>query len=267
MGIDELEKLLVIPQLSTYIAHLDDRLLKLGAQSSSLSPVVNQIIKSGGKRLRPVVLIAMAASRGKNIDDNVIAGGAVVELIHMASLVHDDLIDDSQLRRQGQTTNKRLGSATALLVGDYLLALACREAAGISQKIARLSAATIVTMCEGQAQQLAGKEAGIEYYLEVAEKKTASLFSLAATVGGLYAGLSTADINRAELYGKSFGMSFQIIDDIIDHELGAITSAQALAKIYEYNTGAAQTLNTISDHSPILQGLAELPNIYLDWAL
>jgi heptaprenyl diphosphate synthase len=153
------------------------------------------------------------------VSDNVILGGISCELVHLGSLYHDDVMDEGVTRRGVETVNAKWGNLQAILAGDFLLARASEIAAGLGNDIAGLLARTISQLCEGQIEELRftyNVSRTIPSYLLSIEGKTASLYSTAARIGGLVAGHDAVVVDALTNYGTSFGMLFQIIDDILD---------------------------------------------------
>jgi len=153
------------------------------------------------------------------MSDKVYNAAAAIELLHIASLVHDDIIDGAGTRRGVKTINAEEGVFTAILAGDYLLAKAFESAALVDQQVAGAQAVTFATMCNGQGQELADRynlSRTANSYLEVIRNKTAGLFSLACQMGSVCADLPQEQVAALIEFGESFGMAFQIADDLLD---------------------------------------------------
>ena len=184
-----------------------------------LTELASHLIVAGGKRIRPVVAMTAALTGSDHVSDDVVQGGVSVELVHLGSLYHDDVIDEADTRRGVDTVNAKWGNLQAILAGDFLLSRASEIAASLGTEVAALLAATIGRLCLGEIAQLrhtystARTEAD---YLESIEGKTAALFSTAARVGGIVGGLSRAHIESLTSYGCALGMVFQIVDDVLD---------------------------------------------------
>lgn len=185
-----------------------------------LTEIASHLIVAGGKRLRPVMTIAAAqVGASEPVSDNVILGGISCELVHLGSLYHDDVMDEGVTRRGVETVNAKWGNLQAILAGDFLLARASEIAAGLGNDIAGLLARTISQLCEGQIEELRftyNVSRAIPSYLLSIEGKTASLYSTAARIGGLVAGHEPSVVDALTNFGTSFGMLFQIVDDILD---------------------------------------------------
>jgi heptaprenyl diphosphate synthase len=184
-----------------------------------LTEIASHLVVAGGKRLRPVVTLVAAQVGGAATSDDVVAGGVACELVHLGSLYHDDVIDESDQRRGVETVNARWGNLQAILAGDFLLARASEIAASLGTEVAGLLARTIGWLCEGQIEELRhtydlGRTE--ESYVASIHGKTASLYGTAARIGGLVAGLDRDTVNALTDYGTAYGMVFQIADDILD---------------------------------------------------
>ena len=184
-----------------------------------LSEVAGHLVSAGGKRIRPALTAAAALAGGAAVTDDVVQGGISVELVHIGSLYHDDVMDEADSRRGVQSVNARWGNLTAILAGDFLLAKASEIAASLGTEVAGLLAATIGRLCEGQVGELrtafnVGRTEA--EYLESIGGKTASLTSAACRIGGIVAGLPRPHIDALSDFGHEFGMVFQIRDDCLD---------------------------------------------------
>src|SRR6266513_2501692 len=150
-----------------------------------LTEVASHLILAGGKRVRPLFAIASATAGGAEVTDEVILGGVAVELVHLGSLYHDDVIDEAQTRRTVESVNARWGNLTAILAGDFLLARASEIAASLGTEVAGLLAATISELCEGQVRELSqvfNVTRSEEAYLEAIQGKTAALMSASCRI-------------------------------------------------------------------------------------
>jgi len=188
----------------------------------ALTEMASHLMVAGGKRIRPLLAIAAGAcaeGRDGPVAREVVLGGVSVELVHLGSLYHDDVIDEAVTRRTVESVNAKWGNLRAILSGDFLLAKASEIAAGLGTEVAALLAATIGRLCEGEvaeletAYQLDRTEAA---YLRSIEGKTASLFSAATRIGAIVAGLPREHVERLTEFGTAYGMAFQVIDDILD---------------------------------------------------
>lgn len=187
-------------------------------------PLVNQvaeyIISAGGKRLRPVLVLLIANAygyQGKNHHDL----AATIEFIHTATLLHDDVVDESSLRRGRQTANALFGNAASVLVGDFLHSRAFQMMVSVgSVPIMQVVADATNVIAEGEVLQLLNMhdpDVTEDRYLQVIRSKTAKLFEASAKVGALIAGANEEQVEAAAEYGRSIGTAFQLIDDVLDY--------------------------------------------------
>ena len=187
-------------------------------------PLVNQIaeyiISAGGKRIRPMLLLMMANAhgyRGKHHHDL----AAVIEFIHTATLLHDDVVDESSMRRGRQTANALFGNAASVLVGDFVYSRAFQIMVRVGEmRVMQILADATNVIAEGEVLQLLNMhdpDVTEERYLQVIRSKTAKLFEAAAQLGALIAGAAEAEIEAAAEYGRSLGTAFQLIDDVLDY--------------------------------------------------
>ena len=225
--------LLAVPHLSDDLARVEHALQEaVRSEDAYLTEVASHLIRAGGKRLRPALALASAATRSRGgvvggpagdaserASEDVVRGAVAVELVHLGSLYHDDVIDEALTRRNVESVNARWGNLTAILAGDFLLARASELAAELGTEVAGLLAATIGRLCEGQVRELAqafDTTRTEQAYFTAISGKTAALFATACRVGALTAGLPRADVEALTAYGDHFGMAFQIIDDVLD---------------------------------------------------
>jgi len=187
------------------------------------------LVQAGGKRLRPALFLLCA--RGGNPNQSELLPMAVaLELIHMATLVHDDVIDNAATRRGRPTANARWGNHSSVLTGDYLWAKAFSAiAVGTKQNMLKILTDVISNMCEGEIVQLReafnADQDEADYRLRVAQK-TADFIAASCEIGALYGGLDERDVVQVREYGYAIGMAFQITDDILD----ITASAEQLGK-------------------------------------
>jgi geranylgeranyl pyrophosphate synthase len=191
-----------------------------------LAPMLSSVLPGSGKRLRPALalLIGRMGATAEDLDGlNQMAVG--VELLHTASLVHDDIVDESDTRRGGATLYARVGNALAVLVGDYLFSQAAQACVATGNlDVVRLFAETLGAMAQGQIddanRQLGGRHGwetlSREQYYRTIGGKTGSLFVLACKGTGLLVGLSPARVEALHVYGENLGLAFQVFDDILD---------------------------------------------------
>lgn len=187
----------------------------------------HHLVDAGGKRFRPMLVLLAGSLGGDPDDDALVEAGVVVELVHLATLFHDDVIDGAETRRGTVAAHVRWSNTTAILTGDHLLARASELAADLGVEVTRIMARTIAALCAGQIREVQGSRQAQEHgmapvepdrthYLAVITDKTASLISSACRLGALLSGLSGEAIEAMTAYGHHLGMSFQIADDVLD---------------------------------------------------
>ena len=195
--------------------------LKLASEINLIHKMTEHHLKSGGKRIRPLLTLASAKLCGYLEGDRDINLAACVELIHSATLLHDDVIDNSNIRRGVETSNAIWGNQSSILVGDYLLSR-CFEimVEDGSLEILKLLSSTSSKIAQGEVMQLEHKgEVDIleETYFEIINRKTASLFGAATRVGACLVNKNKKEKDALESYGKNLGLAFQIADDALDY--------------------------------------------------
>jgi heptaprenyl diphosphate synthase len=186
-----------------------------------LGPMLSMILPGGGKRLRPALAL-LAGRLGRPEQTAMIDMAVGVELLHTASLVHDDVQDNSERRRGTATLYTKIGNALAVLVGDYLFAQSAQRCVATrDQRVIGLFAQTLASMCEGQIEEASrGNNPHLkvtrEDYYQTISGKTASLFVLACEGGALLAGLPEPQVAALRRFGQRLGLAFQLVDDILD---------------------------------------------------
>jgi octaprenyl-diphosphate synthase len=199
-----------------------DALIQQRLQSDVV--LVNQlshyIINSGGKRLRPMLALLMARACGYEGNKHVDIA-AIVEFIHTATLLHDDVVDESDMRRGKDTANNVWGNQAAVLVGDFLYSRAFEMMVDVNEmRVMNIMASTTNIIAEGEVLQLLNindAETSEERYLEVIYSKTAKLFEAACQLGAVLSGLSEEDEVVVAKFGTHLGTAFQLVDDILDY--------------------------------------------------
>ena len=193
---------------------------QLHSDVALVSQISEYIISAGGKRIRPALVLLVANAfdyRGTHHHDL----AAVVEFIHTATLLHDDVVDESSMRRGRETANALFGNAASVLVGDFLYSRAFQIMVSIDDmRIMRVLADATNVIAEGEVLQLMNMhdpDVTEARYLQVIRSKTAKLFEAAAQLGAMIAGASEAEIESAAEYGRSLGTAFQLIDDVLDY--------------------------------------------------
>ena len=199
---------------------------RLASDVVLINQIAEHIIAGGGKRLRPM-LHALAARTAGYRGDQHVKLAAVIEFIHTSTLLHDDVVDESGLRRGRQTANALWGNAASVLVGDFLYSRAFQLMVELDDmRVMRILADTTNTIAEGEVLQLlniGNADVDEAAYLAVIERKTAVLFAAATELGGLLGGLPDAQVAALRRYGMELGYAFQIADDLLDYTSDADT--------------------------------------------
>ncbi len=192
---------------------------ELRAGDELMTEAVLHLFEAGGKRFRPLFTV-LSASVGPQPDAwQVTVAGAVIELVHLATLYHDDVMDEAQVRRGAPSANARWGNNIAILAGDYLFATASRLVASLGPDAVRIIAETFAELVTGQMRETKGAAAGddaVGHYLKVVAEKTACLIAASGRLGGTFAGATPDQVERLARLGAIVGTAFQISDDIID---------------------------------------------------
>ena len=214
---------------------LAERLLAgLGAVDGLLRSVVDHedpfiaaasmhLSEAGGKRFRPMLTL-LAAELGTGINDEVIMAATGVELTHLASLYHDDVMDEADLRRGVMSANAQYGNSDAILVGDLLFGKASELVAELGPEAVKIQAQTFVRLCSGQIRDARPAPAGvdpIDYYLGVLADKTGVLIATAARYGAMFSGCPPETVQIMSQYGERLGIAFQLADDLLDISSGS----------------------------------------------
>jgi geranylgeranyl diphosphate synthase, type I len=200
---------------------IDGRLsmLAYAIEPSALSDVVRYALSQKGKRIRATILTLSCEAVGGDLG-RAIAPAMAVEMLHNTSLILDDIIDRSDIRRGKATINNRWGNEMALIACDVMLSLAMREITssdlGLTKQMVECVADSMLRLGEGEALELEKKDFGVDDYYKIADKKTASLFSASAESGALVGNADVKYVKALEQYGRHIGMAFQVRDDILD---------------------------------------------------
>jgi octaprenyl-diphosphate synthase len=192
----------------------------LNSEVVLINQIANYIVTSGGKRLRPMLLTLCAHACDYQGEDH-IPLAAIIEFIHTATLLHDDVVDESDMRRGQQSVHSVWGNAASVLVGDFLYSRSFQMMVGLnSMRIMEVLAETTNTIAEGEVQQLLNMgdpEVDQQRYMQVIENKTAKLFEAACRLGAIISGQPLEIENALAIYGNNLGSAFQIADDVLDY--------------------------------------------------
>jgi len=233
----------LIEQLSGTVKAVEEELHQL---VKSQAPLVNAIgahtLHAGGKRLRPAFLSLSAAATGREFDrQRAIKLGACLELVHMATLIHDDVVDHADLRRGKATAATVYGNAPSILSGDVFLARAMQGLAEDGDvEIIRTVAKSVVEIAEGEVSELAARgnfEVSLDEHLRILKMKTAAFIECCCGVGARIAGASDSVVKSLSSYGQHVGMAFQIADDLLDYRAKASETGKAPAR--DFREGCA----------------------------
>jgi octaprenyl-diphosphate synthase len=192
---------------------------ELRSEAACVNTLVKHVSRFRGKMLRPLLLLLSGKACGK-LDDSHIVLATVVEMVHMATLVHDDVLDEAELRRKGATINHLRGNEAAVLLGDYLISHSFHLCSSLdSQFASRVIGHTTNQVCEGELLQIHNRnnlDLDEKTYLQIVTQKTAVLCAACCMLGAKYAGCDETVVQNMRLFGQSLGTAFQIQDDILD---------------------------------------------------
>ncbi len=223
----------ILEPIKPELERLEQRLLnEISPDSRSLTTIVQDIFQAGGKRLRPAIsfLVYKALSESSSQDEKLYLIAEISELIHTASLIHDDIIDNSLVRRSMPTLNSKWNNAITVVSGDFMFARAAVNLGKLDiNEIVCLYASVLENLCAGEIEQIEHKydtELNWDYYYTKTYKKTASLIEASAESVAVLLGVDISTREAIRTYGYELGMAFQLIDDILDYT----ASAEALGK-------------------------------------
>jgi heptaprenyl diphosphate synthase len=205
-----------------------------------LDEVTSHLISAGGKRLRPGLTLASATGGRRAAEPDDLQGAVAVELVHLASLYHDDVMDEATIRRTVQSVNARWGNLVAIVAGDFLLARSAEIAASLGTEIAGLLAHTLGQLCQGQVAEVRAAfdtERTEDHYFNAIAGKTAALMATSCRIGALTGARPRAEVEALTTFGRCFGMVFQLRDDVLDvigteEELGKLPGQDLAEGIY-----------------------------------
>ena len=194
---------------------------QLSSDLAFVNDLCGHVERYRGKMLRPTLLLLSGLATGDGeISDAQVTAAAVIEMVHMATLVHDDVLDEAEVRRRGETVNRLHGNETAIILGDYLISSAFHLCSGLDdQRVALRIGAVTREVCEGELLQLRNRgnlELSEGAYFAIIERKTASLIGAACELGAALAGAGDDIVRRLHTYGLKIGCAYQIQDDLLD---------------------------------------------------
>ena len=201
------------------LAIVEERLVEQVRFADEIADVTTRyLLDAGGKRVRPVLTL-LTAQLGSGTNDDVLTAAQAVEITHLASLYHDDVMDEAELRRGVPSAQTVWGNSVAILTGDLLFARASKLIASLGERALAIQANTFERLCLGQLHETIGPQPGddpIEHYLRVLSDKTGSLIALAGLVGVIFSDAPDDYREPVEVFGERVGVAFQLVDDVID---------------------------------------------------
>lgn len=234
---------------------------ELGKADELMAEAVQHLFQAGGKRFRPLFTV-LAASLGPRPDDPEVAiAGAVIELVHLATLYHDDVMDEAQMRRGAPSANARWGNNIAILAGDYLFATASRLVSLLGPEAVRVIADTFAQLVTGQMRETRGAAEhvdSVDHYLKVVYEKTACLIAASGRFGATFSGADDEQIDRLHRLGGIVGTAFQISDDIIDIDSDPDESGKVPGTDLREGVHTLPVLYALRDTGPDSDRLREL---------
>ena len=235
-------------KLAAGLARVNERLSQVVDHDSPLvREASHHLVDAGGKRFRPLLTL-LTSELGSGINDAVVDAAAGVELTHLASLYHDDVMDEADLRRGVPSANAVYGNSTAILIGDLLFGKASELIAHLGSDAVLLQARTFVRLCAGQIEderQAPGGADPMEHYLTVLADKTGVLIAAAAQYGAMFSGCDRRTLDVLARYGELVGLVFQLSDDILDITSDSQTSGK-------------------TPGTDLREGVATLPTLYVN---
>jgi heptaprenyl diphosphate synthase len=208
------------------------------------------LVEAGGKRFRPLITL-LASHFGKGQSNQVIAAAVVCELTHVATLYHDDVMDEAKLRRGVSSANSRWSNTVAILTGDYLFSKASDLLADLGPEAVRLQAKTFERLVIGQIQETQGAKSGddaLKHYLQVVSDKTGSLIATSARFGAMLSGADREIVETLTKFGEKIGIAFQLADDVIDISSDASQSGKVPGTDLKEGIPTLVTLQIISSN-------------------
>ncbi|HEY1330688.1 MAG TPA: polyprenyl synthetase family protein [Actinomycetota bacterium] len=194
------------------------------ADTDFVTQAAQYLLTAGGKRFRPT-LVLLSGYFGDPSDPRLIQGGIAIEIVHLATLHHDDVIDEAETRRGRPSVNARWGNTVAILTGDYLFARASEISAELGTEVSRLLSRTIATLCDGQIREVEAtgrRDQSEAAYMEIIRRKTAALIATSCRLGAMLSEAPEEVVERLDDLGMALGIAFQLSDDIMD-----VTSTEA----------------------------------------
>ena len=217
------------------------------------------LVEAGGKRLRPLLTL-LSAQFGDPTNYDIIKAAVCCELTHLATLYHDDVMDDAALRRGVVSANKKWDNAVAILTGDYLFSKVSDMLADIGPEAVKLQAKTFERLVIGQIKETQGKSEGlsqIDHYMKVVADKTGSLIATSARFGALLSGASMEVVETLTKFGEKIGVAFQVADDLLDIASTETASGKTPGTDLKEGVPTLVTLFVMADNDPADKVLIE----------
>ena len=224
------------------------------------------LVEAGGKRFRPLITL-ISSHFGNGQSKEVIAAAVVCELTHVATLYHDDVMDEAPLRRGVESANNRWGNTVAILTGDYLFSKASDLLADLGPEAVRLQAKTFERLVIGQIQETQGPKDGgdaLAHYLQVVADKTGSLIATSARFGALLSGADKSIVETLTKFGEKIGIAFQLADDVIDIASDSSQSGKTPGTDLKEGVPTLVTLQIMKSNRPEDQELKALLSVPMD---
>ena len=229
-------------------------------QHAMLSQAAAHLTEAGGKRFRPT-LVLLAAQFGDPADPRVIPAAVAVELVHLATLYHDDVMDEAAVRRGSASANARWDNTVAILTGDFLFARASELVADLGHEAVRIQAQTFARLVTGQVAETLGPQPGddpLEHYLHVVTEKTASLIATAGRFGAMFSGAPASVVDLITPACAAIGVAFQLSDDILDVESESAQSGKTPGTDLREGVRTLPMLHALRSAGPGNRRLVEL---------
>jgi heptaprenyl diphosphate synthase len=238
--------------------------LRLREVVDSADPLVAEaarhLVLAGGKRFRPLLTL-LAAQFGDPWADGVIDSAVVVELTHLATLYHDDVMDEAEVRRGAASANSRWTNTVAILTGDYLFARASAVVSELGPEAVRIQSETFSRLVTGQIRETAGPLDGadpVEHYLHVVAEKTGSLIATSSRFGASFAGVDAAVVETLTRFGEVYGVAFQLSDDLLDIASESVQSGKTPGTDLREGVPTLPVLHVLRSDDPADARLREL---------
>ncbi|MBH5335336.1 polyprenyl synthetase family protein [Streptomyces pactum] len=241
-------------RLADGLREAEERLRGYGAEAGDprVAEIVGHLIGTGGKRLRPMLAL-LGGEFGTPDPVVTVKAAALAEIVHVASLYHDDVMDQARTRRGVPSVNERWGNRTAVLAGNWLLAKAAWLAAELGAETVRLQARVTNRLVHGQVRELAGSYDGqdaLSHYFNVVSGKSAALIAMALQIGAVQAGVADAEVQALAEYGEHLGVAFQIADDILDITSSSAVLGKEQGKDLAIGVASLPVLIALTDDGP-----------------